>query len=492
MKRKLVLSFLFVILLTLGVHAAGTYHLDELGMRIDVPMGYTVVMRNMDPRDPALEMFNMDSAEITDMMKENNIYLDLLNENPAFEFTVTMQPSEVESIDQLDGTAMKSLEEAMAEQYEASGFSTDTLERYTAGQTTFVRALCSGLQDGFETQILQYYTIHDSQAVTLTLRYEGEEIPEDYQKLEKELIDSVRFDDAPPPAEPFEYLDSETGVRFVVPAGWVEVLVDQSNFNADQQKAVRATFSCTAQPNLAIVYACTDVMEQMPGLFKMFADRSMIDMEAISLDDLVEALPYEVRSAETQNIAGRDFYVLEVSGTTSVAGTAVDFTETDVIRIENGYEYTFQFAGTADDPRYPEFLTLVENAEFPKVEAPEAEAAPEAAEEPAEAPELISPSPEAEDVETPAPAPAEKKKGVPLLPIVLGLIAIGVIIGVAARGKKKKQVQQTAYAVPAPEAQAAPAPTEAPEEPQKRVCAACGADLAEGEDACPYCGTKAE
>ena len=72
------------------------------------------------------------------------------------------------------------------------------------------------------------------------------------------------------------------------------------------------------------------------------------------------------------------------------------------------------------------------------------------------------------------------------------LIAIGVIIGVAARGKKKKQVQQTAYAVPAPEAQAAPAPAEAPEESQKRVCAACGADLAEGEDACPYCGTKAE
>ena len=70
-------------------------------------------------------------------------------------------------------------------------------------------------------------------------------------------------------------------------------------------------------------------------------------------------------------------------------------------------------------------------------------------------------------------------------------IAIGAIVGVAARGKKKKQVQQTAYAVPAPDAQAAPAPAEAPEEPQKRVCAACGADLAEGEDACPYCGTKA-
>ena len=489
MKRKLVLSFLFVILLTLGVRAAGTYHLDELGMSLDVPMGYTVVMRDMDPRDPALENFSMTSEEITALMEENDIYLDILCEDPAFEFTVTMQPSEANGLEQFDEATLKSVEETMAEQYASNGFTVNSQERRTVGETTFFRALCSGLQDGFETQILQYYTVHDSQAVTLTLRYEGEEIPETFRIFEKGLIDSVRFDDAPPPAEPFEYLDSDTGVRFVVPAGWVEVLVDQSYFNADQQKAVKATFSCTEQPNLAIVYACTDVMEQMPGLFKMFADRSMIDMEAVSLDDLVEALPYEVRSAETQNIAGRDFYVLEVSGTTEVAGTAVDFTETDVIRIENGYEYTFQFAGTADDPRYPEFLTLVENAEFPKAEA--AEAAPEAAEEPTETPPLISPAPETEDDETPAPAPAEKKKGVPLLPIVLGLIAIGAIVGLAARGKKKKQVQQTAYAVPAPEAQAAPAPTEAPEEPQKRVCAACGADLAEGEDACPYCGTKA-
>lgn len=487
MKRKLVLSFLFVILLTLGVRAAGTYHLDELGMSLDVPMGYTVVMRDMDPRDPALENFSMTSEEITALMEENDIYLDILCEDPAFEFTVTMQPSEANGLEQFDEATLKSVEEAMAEQYASNGFAVNSQERRTVGETTFFRALCSGLQDGFETQILQYYTVHDSQAVTLTLRYEGEEIPETFRTFEKELIDSVRFDDAPPPAEPFEYLDSETGVRFVVPAGWVEVSMIPELYTEEQKQWIRAIFGNAEPPVMSIIYGRGDLMEEMPELFKMFADRSMIDMEAVSLDDLVEALPYEVRSAETQNIAGRDFYVLEVSGTTSVAGMDVDFTETDVIRIENGYEYIFVFAGTADDPRYPEFLTLVENAEFPKAEA--AEAVPEAAEEPTETPPLISPAPEAEDVET--PAPAEKKKGVPLLPIVLGLIAIGAIVGVAARGKKKKQVQQTAYAVPAPDAQAAPAPTEAPEESQKRVCAACGADLAEGEDACPYCGTKA-
>ena len=141
MKRKLVLSFLFVILLTIGAHAAGTYHLDELGMRIDVPMGYTVVMRNMDPRDPALEMFNMDSAEITDMMKENNIYLDLLNEDPAFEFTVTMQPSEANGLEQFDEATLKSVEEAMAEQYASNGFTVNSQERRTVGETTFFRAL---------------------------------------------------------------------------------------------------------------------------------------------------------------------------------------------------------------------------------------------------------------------------------------------------------------------------------------------------------------
>lgn len=373
----------------------------------------------------------------------------------------------------------------MAEQYASNGFTVNSQERRTVGETTFFRALCSGLQDGFETQILQYYTIHDSQAVTLTLRYEGEEIPEDYQKLEKELIDSVRFDDeAAAAAQPFEYTDSETGVRFVVPAGWVEVSMIPELYTEAQRQWIRAIFGNAGPPVMSIIYGRIDLMEEM-DLFKMFADRSMVDMEAVSLDDLAAAQPYEVRRAETQNIAGRDFYVLEVSGTTSVAGMDTDFTETDVIRIENGYEYIFVFAGTADEPRYPEFLTLVENAEFPKVEAPETEAAPEAAEEPAEAPELISPSPEAEDVETPSPAPAEKKKGVPLLPILLGLVAVGAVVGLAARGKKKQQARP-AYAVPAPEAPAEPSPA------AKRVCAACGGALAEGEGVCPYCGTKAE
>ncbi len=496
MKRKLVLIFLFVLLLCASVCAAGTYHLDDLGMSVDIPMGYNVISRNMAADDPALALFDMDSAEITQLLKEGNIYLDVLNEDSAFEFLVTMTPNTVKNLDQFDEESLAALEDTMKEQYEAMGITVKEVDRRTVGQNTFFRLHGTNSDSGFEMQVLQYYTLHNFQAINLTLHYEGTEIPENYQAFAEDVLASVRFDDeaAAAAAEPFEYTDSETGVRFVVPAGWVEVRVDQSLYNEDQQKAVKATFTCTKDPNLAIVYACADVMEEMPGLFKMFADRSMIDMEAVSLDDLTKALPYEVRSAETRNIAGRDFYVLEVSGTADVAGSDVAFVETDVIRIENGYEYTFQFGGTADNPRYPEFLTLVENAEFPKAESPEAEAAPEPAAEPTETPALISPSPETEDMAEPAPAPAEKKKGVPLLPIVLGLIAIGVVVGLAARGKKKKQVQQAAYAVPVEPAAPTPAAPEVPAErapAAKRVCTACGAALAEGERVCPYCGTKA-
>ena len=139
-------------------------------------------------------------------------------------------------------------------------------------------------------------------------------------------------------------------------------------------------------------------------------------------------------------------------------------------------------AAPAEDIPEEEVQTDVEAAAQAAAEetADEIEAAAEALEEetaPAES--LISPAAEAEDV----PAAPAKKKGFPVLPVVLGGVAVGAIAGaVASRSKKKKRAaqQQPTYAVPAtPFAPAAPAAPTAPVSPASAAVAGAAAPIAQ-------------
>ena len=195
MKRKLLLFFLLALLLTLSVRAAGAVRLDELGMRLEIPDGYTVITRNMAPDDPALAIFDMDSDQVTALLEDGDIYLDLMDENPDFEYSITMTSNEVKSMSQFSDDVLDDMEDTLREQYESADVTVKEVEHLFNGQAVFFRVLVSGEQNGEQVQLLRYYTVHNYQAIYMTLQYWGAEIPEKYQQLAQDILYSVQFDE---------------------------------------------------------------------------------------------------------------------------------------------------------------------------------------------------------------------------------------------------------------------------------------------------------
>ena len=207
MKRKILLFFLMAMALTLSVHAADTIRLDDLGMSLEVPDGYTVITRNMAPDDPGLAVFDMDSEEVTKLLEDGNIYLDLMNEDANFEYSITSVPNEVKSMTRFDDDTLESMEDQLKEQYESADVTVKEVEHLFNGQAVFFRIIISGEQNGEQVQLVRYYTVHNYNAIYFTLQYWGAEIPEKYQELSQNILYSVQFD------EPDEYTsstDSET------------------------------------------------------------------------------------------------------------------------------------------------------------------------------------------------------------------------------------------------------------------------------------------
>jgi hypothetical protein len=194
MKRKLLLFILLTLLLTLGVHAADTVRLEELGLSIDVPSEYYVITRNMDPNDPDLGVFDMDSEQVTALLEKNDVYLDLMNEDDAFELTISMSKNEERTMNQFTDDALDSMADTLADQFDSSGLTVHSVQHFIQDSTVFFQIFVSGEQDGDPLQLLRYYTVHNYQTVVMDLLYWGSSLPENYERLAKSMIASIRFD----------------------------------------------------------------------------------------------------------------------------------------------------------------------------------------------------------------------------------------------------------------------------------------------------------
>ena len=194
MKRKTMLFFLIAALLAFAVHAADTVNvrLDDLGLSLDVPSDCSIFTRDMSPDDPALEEKGIDFTELQELLTDGNIYLNLLNDDPAFESLVTMQANAVESMSIFDDDMLEALKEPLAQEYESAGMKVSSVDYFTTDQTVLFRTEGSINT----TQVLVYYTVHNHQAISMVLRYEGDAIPEEYRTAMQAMVDSVRFDEA--------------------------------------------------------------------------------------------------------------------------------------------------------------------------------------------------------------------------------------------------------------------------------------------------------
>ena len=501
MKRTIGLIILFAMLLSVAAYAADTktVRIDELDLSVDVPSKYTAITQ-----DSASYAISDGLEDTQQWMKENQFYLLLQNGDPRFECKLVAASNPLERMDQFDDAVLEEQLEETRSRFEEQLVSVSSATLFHTDETVFFRIDGSARDsDGNLLQTLLYSTIYNHQSLNFAVQFEGEEMPEQYRTLGDAIITSLRFGADPGPVqESTVFRDSVTGASFTVPADWITVELDGGDyFDGEHPPLTFAGFFCPDNA-VEVQYVCYDLMEQLPDLIGKLLPRERVDQEHVSIEAIKRSIPYDVQSAQTQTIGGRDFYILEIAGTAETDGVEKAFTVTDAMYIQNGYEYSFKFSDTADHPRYAEFLSMLETAEFPEALPVESEAQEETVEEAAEEP--AADAAEVVAAEEPAAAEdtaaAEAPSGMPdparafrigmiagrITRAVLILAAIVTAIVLLAKNRKKK-ARQPAGAVPD-----LPAAIAAPAAPAKRECAACGAGLSPDEAVCPYCGTEAK
>ena len=461
MKRKFLLLFMLMMMLTVAVRAADTktVRIEELGVSIDVPSKTPVITQD----SASYAAVDIDSlSETQQWMKEKNVYLLLHDDNSSrYRCQLFASPFALERIDLFDDTVLERLLELEKSIFAERGLPVSSATVFRTDHAVFFRIEFSDQDgDGRKSQGIAYFTVHNYQNVGFMQQYEGE-ISKNFRERGERIINTLRFD-PDPEAEPVqgstEFRDNVSGASFTVPEGWTPVGVNIDVESVTKNPSLSDSVFIRSDDESHMEYQCVDMMQVLPDLLDRLIPREMIDQEHIYID-VVKKWIGHVRSAKTQTIGGRDYYVLEHEEKDELWG---EYEATSVVFIQNGCAYLLRFSGTADHPRYADFLSVVETAEFP---------------------EYMPAEEETQNAGTHAkPAPGGNgnsgrsyRLGFIAGRIAVLLVIVGIVIAVAARNRKKRSAR-----------------TAVPVAPVKRACAGCGAELDQNEHECPYCGTKAK
>ena len=191
----------------------------------------------------------------------------------------------------------------------------------------------------------------------------------------KTTVDSILFDNAPPVTEqgedtdPFQYTDTDTGVTFTVPANW-----KQKEFN-EERELIDVKFVSTKEDGCAMIFGTVDMWEQMSAVDRIGYSRSDINNSAFTKQDIAEIYGTTVDKISTVTYNGVQYFIAEINTSSDVYVMDISMTMTQLVYIDNGWMYMFQFNGTRTHKFYSDFEKLLNSVKYlvvSNVEATEA------------------------------------------------------------------------------------------------------------------------
>lgn len=190
----LLIAFLLVFPVTEAHAAENVYRLDELALSVTVPDELATFTRDTSKNDPDLATFGITKEQMDSMMTENNIYLNALTENGAYEIVVTMSKISMDDFYYLSDSDLSEIASSFVDGYAENGMQVIESEIYAHPQAKFLKIYLKHSSDSY---VLQYYTIYDGKAISFNLHsYSGKLSV--YQKgVIQQVVDSIEFDNTP-------------------------------------------------------------------------------------------------------------------------------------------------------------------------------------------------------------------------------------------------------------------------------------------------------
>lgn len=197
---KRITAFLVIVLmlgLTISVSADNyaEYHIDECGMRIEIPDGLIILTRNTTADDPIVAQYGIDLNAIQSFFRENDIYLDAFDENVNSEIIITVAPSE-STLDftKASNLVLKNLAESVQSDYEEEGIHIENYSVYKQKEIKFI--VQEGYVDPVDEQhnIKMYITSINGKTIGIAMNSYTGPLSDAQKETIQYVVDSVDFD----------------------------------------------------------------------------------------------------------------------------------------------------------------------------------------------------------------------------------------------------------------------------------------------------------
>ncbi len=365
---KLVLAIcVMLIFAVINIRASyDIYNLDELELKTSIPNDYFVITRDISPDSKILSNLGLKKSDIIEQFEIMGIYLNAFTDTYNEEIVVTMfENNDLSYFILLSDTELDVFASAMINQLQELGVDVKNYDIYHHTQTKFIK--CSFFDKQNNVYGVQYSTLYDGKAINFTMRsYEGS-LSSEQEAIIKTIVDEIEFYKDPPTLEQgedtasFVYTDKDTDVTFTVPDNW-----KQEEFTKDRE-FIDSKFVSTKDSSGVIIYGSTDMWEEMSEYDKVGYCRSDLNNSAFTKSDIAEMAGTTEDEITTVTYNGIEYFKTEINTSTNIYNLDINVTITQLIFVNNGWMYTFQFSGTNTHKLYPEFETLLKSVQYPNI-----------------------------------------------------------------------------------------------------------------------------
>ena len=353
-----------------------TYYIKEYDMSITIPKDFTVFTRDIKADDPNLAKFGVTRDSLVSNMKARGNYLDALTEDRLTEIYINVNDRiGIDDFSTMSDAMLKEIALALYSELKTSGVTVTKDELYHHAQTTFIKLYGSYSAGGTTTYIREYCTVYNGNLIMITMASYAGQISASHESALQSAIESIQFDtskntaNTPEPkqtqaAQPSEiiYIDQKTGLKFTVPAGWKEEPLSK------KRETIDVKFVSEGAAFAEIMYGSIDMWSSIPEADKAGMNRSDVNNTLFSLEDIsvmmgsysggTTSVSYNDITTVTYN--GSEYFCLKAN--TSSSGITIPMTQ--LMHIDNGYIYLFQYYGDRTGENYNGFESLLKSTVY--------------------------------------------------------------------------------------------------------------------------------
>ena len=458
MKKILAILLITIMMFSLGVSvsaASTVYEVAELDLSINIPSQYSVITRNTSASDPIFGQLGTTKSELMAHFQSSGIYLNAVSTSVNEEIVVTMAENILSDFNLLSDTTILTLATTLINEYKNYGINVSKYEIYQHSQAKFLKLYFTDTAQTVNG--LQYYTIYNSKAMNFTMRSYTGSLSNTQEQTIKTVVDSIHFNtepqkqDEPVGTPSFTYIDSETKVKFTVPANWTE-----KDLSKDREY-IDVKFVSSEEEGMSILYGSTDIWAKMSSSDKVGYKRSDLNNSMFTNADIAEMAGTSTAKVKKVTYNGVQCFQAESTTTSEVYGLNITLTVTHVIYYDNGWMYWFQFSGDSSNEYFSDFKSLLNTVTFPQTATNSSNAGNN------------------DDF--------DDNTGAIIVVILILAAVVGVVIFVTKKNQSKAKVVPITKTLTENQ-------TVSPSEPTYQYCRNCGTKLAIDSAFCHNCGTK--